>query len=93
MAEQKTRELKTRVAKLNIQNLDFSPTKIILKPAANINNVISKKYGLSPEEIEISSLSDEKFRTLFNFHIIEQTRQAYERLNRCNKKNTSTTKN
>ena len=78
VAEQKTRELKTRVAKLNIQKLNFSPTKIILKPAANLNNVISKKCGLSPEEIEIRSLSDEKFRTLFNFHIIEETRQAHE---------------
>ena len=86
VAEQKTRELKTRVAKLNIQKLNFSPTKIILKPAANLNNVISKKCGLSPEEIEIRSLSDEKFRKLFNFHIIEQTRQGHERLNRCNKK-------
>ena len=71
-------EQKTRVAKLNIQKLNFSPTKIILKPAANLNNVISKKCGLSPAEIEIRSLSDEKFRTLFNFHIIEETRQAHE---------------
>ena len=86
VAQQKTRELKTRVTKLDIQKLDFSPTKIILKLAANMNSVISKKYGLSPEEIEIRSLSDEKFRKLFNFHIIEQTRQGHERLNRCNKK-------
>ena len=59
-AEQKIRELKTRVAKLKI-----SPKKIILKSAASLNNVTSEKYGLSPEEIEARLLSDEKF----NFHI------------------------
>ena len=85
-AEQKIRELKTRAAKLNIQKLKLSPIKKILKSAANMNNVISKKYGLSPEEVETRSLSDEKFRALFNFHRIEKTRQVHERLNRYNKK-------
>ena len=51
-----------------------------------MNSVISKKYGLSPEEVETRSLSDEKFRALFNFHRIEKTRQVHERLNRYNKK-------
>ena len=85
-AEQKIRELKTRAAKLNIQKLKLSPIKKILKSAANMNSVISKKYGLSPEEVETRSLSDEKFRALFNFHRIEKTRQVHERLNRYNKK-------
>ena len=85
-AEQKIRELKTRAAKLNIQKLKLSPIKKILKSAANMNSVISKKYGLSPEEVETRSLSDKKFRALFNFHRIEKTRQVHERLNRYNKK-------
>ena len=51
-----------------------------------MNSVISKKYGLSPEEVETRSLSDEKFRALFHFHRIEKTRQVHERLNRYNKK-------
>ena len=85
-AEQKIRELKTRAAKLNIQKLKLSPIKKILKSAANMNSVISKKYGLSPEEVETRSLSDEKFRALFNFHRIEKTRQVHERLNRYNEK-------
>ena len=85
-AEQKIRELKTRAAKLNIQKLKLSPIKKILKSAANMNSVISKKYGLSPEEVETRSLSDEKFRALFSFHRIEKTRQVHERLNRYNKK-------
>lgn len=50
--EQKIRKLKTRIAILNSQKLKVSPTQIILKSAANMNNVMSKKYGLSPEEIE-----------------------------------------
>ena len=60
-AEQKIRVLKTRVAKLIIQKWKISTTKIILKSASNMNNVLSEKYGLSPEEIETRSLSDEKF--------------------------------
>ena len=57
-AEQKIRELKTRVAKLNIRKLKISPTKIMLKSAAIMNNVLREEYGLSPEEIETRSLSD-----------------------------------
>ena len=85
-AEQKIRELKTRVGKLKIQKLKISSTKIILKSAANMNNLLNEKYGLPPEEIETRSLSDERFRTLFNFHRIEKTRQVHERLNRYDKK-------
>ena len=85
-AEQKIRELKTRVGKLKIQKLKISSPKIILKSAANMNNLLNEKYGLPPEEIETRSLSDERFRALFNFHRIEKTRQVHERLNRCDKK-------
>ena len=85
-AEQKIRELKTRVGKLKIQKLKISSPKIILKSAANMNNLLNEKYGLPPEEIETRSLSDERFRTLFNFHRIEKTRQVHERLNRYDKK-------
>ena len=66
-AEPKIRELKIREAKSNIQKLKISSTKIILKFAANMNNVLSEKYGLSPENIETRSLSDEKFRMLLIF--------------------------
>ena len=50
--KKKIRELKTRVAKLNIQKLKVSPTKIILKSTENMNSVASKNCGLSPNEIE-----------------------------------------
>ena len=51
-AEQKIRELKTRISKLNLQKLKLSPAKIILNSAINKNSVKSEKYGLTPEEIE-----------------------------------------
>ena len=51
-AEQKIRELKTRISKLNAQKLKISPTKITLSSVANMNNVKNKKYGLNLEEIE-----------------------------------------
>ena len=51
-AEQKIRELKTRILKLQAQKLKISPTKIILSSATNMIDVKNEKYGLSPEEIE-----------------------------------------
>ena len=51
-AEQKIRELKTRIAKINIQKLKISPPKIIEWSTLNMNLMKSSKYGLSPEEIE-----------------------------------------
>ena len=40
-----------------------------------MNNILSKKYGLSPEEIERRSLSNEEFGMLFKFLRIAKTRQ------------------
>ena len=51
-AEQKIRELKTRNAKLNSQKLKISPKKIIEMSTINMNIQPSKKYGLSPDEVE-----------------------------------------
>ena len=51
-----------------------------------MNSIDSENYGKSPEEIEKMSLSDEKFKAVFNFHRIEKTRQVHERLNRYDKK-------
>ena len=44
-AEQKTRELKTRIAKLNAQKLKITPTNIVLNSAQNMNNMKSEKHG------------------------------------------------
>ena len=51
-AEQKIRELKTRILKLNAQKLKITPIKIIQNSALNMSNMKSVKYGLSPEEIK-----------------------------------------
>ena len=50
-AEQKIRELKTRISKLNSQELKISPKKVIKISTANMNIRPSKKYGFSPEEV------------------------------------------
>ena len=63
-AEQKIRELKARIAKLNSQKLKVTPKKIIEMLTANMNIQPSKKYGFSPEEVERMALESERFRSL-----------------------------
>ena len=58
-AEQKIRELKTRIAELNAQKLKITPTKTIQNSALNMNTTKSEKYRLSPEEIEQRSFASE----------------------------------
>ena len=67
-AEQKIRELKTRVSKLNAQKLKISPAKKVQNSTLNMNLMKSVKYGLSPREIEKQSLAGERFKTVFNMH-------------------------
>ena len=55
-AEQKIRELKARVLKLNAQKLKIAPTKTVQNSALNMNLMKNIKYGLSPEEIKSQSL-------------------------------------
>ena len=85
-AEQKIRELKSRIAKLNAQKLKISPTKIISSSAYNMNNVQSEKYGLSPDEIKKEIFIQQKFRTIFNFHRIEKTKLVNDRLDQYDKR-------
>ena len=65
-AEQKIRELKTRIAKVNAQKLKVSPSEIIEMSTAKMNLRPSRKYGLPPEEVERPALSNEHFKTMFN---------------------------
>ena len=85
-AEQKIRELKTRVAKLNGQKLKISPKKIIEMSTRNMNIQPSKKYGFSPEEVENKALESEKFRTVYNMHRLEKTHKLSQRQDRFDKK-------
>ena len=41
----------------------------------NMNNVVSKKCGYSPNDIEKKFLASKKVRTLFNFHRIVQRKK------------------
>ena len=71
--EQKIRELKTRIAKLNVQKLKVSPKKIIEMSTANMNAQPSKKCSFPSDEIEKKSLSSERFRAVFNMQRLEKT--------------------
>ena len=51
-AEQKIRELKSRVAKLNALKMKVTSTKINLSSAENMNSAVSEKYGINPNDIE-----------------------------------------
>ena len=51
-AEQKMREFKSRIAKLSVLKTKVPPKTIILQSAENMNNVKSKKYGITPNEIQ-----------------------------------------
>ena len=84
-AEQKIRELKTRVAKLNSQKLKITPKKIIEMSTTNMNIQPSKKYGFSPEEVEKKALESEKFRTVYNMHRLEKMRKVSRRQDRYDK--------
>ena len=84
-AEQKIRELKTRIAKLNSQKLKISPRRIIEMSTTNLNIQPSKKYGFSPEEVGKKALKDERFRTVYNMHRLERTQKLNIRQDRYNK--------
>ena len=84
--EQKIRELKSMIAKLNALKLKVSPTQIITSSAENMNIVLNGKYEISPNDIEKKSLSSEKFRILFDFHRIEKIKQVNDRLDRYDRK-------
>ena len=64
-AEQKSRKLKTRISKLNAQELKILSTKISLRSAENMNNVAIEKYGLNPEEIEKEIVIYRKIQNVF----------------------------
>ena len=78
-AEQKIRELKTRISKLASQKLKTSPNKIIEIWTANMNIHPSKKYGFSPEEVEKRTLQSERFRMVYNMHRLEKTDKLNQR--------------
>ena len=85
-AEQKIRELKNRISKLKVQKLKITPNKIIEISTKSMNIQPSKKYGISPDEVESRALKSEKIRTLFNMHQIEKTGKLNIRMERYDEK-------
>ena len=57
-----------------------------------MNDVKSKKYGISSNDIEKKSLSSEKFKTLFNFKRIEQSKKVSDTLDKHDQRKYSTRK-
>ena len=57
-----------------------------------MNNVICKKYGMSPNDIETNSLSSEQFRIKFNFDRIKKSNKITNKLDKYDKKIYSRTK-
>ena len=51
-----------------------------------MNNVKSKRYGISPNDVEEKSLFSGKFRTLFNFKRIEHSENGSDRLDKHDRK-------
>ena len=77
-AEQKIRELKTRISKLNAQKLKISLTKIILSSANNMNNLKNMDFLLKKLK---------KIIFWWNiFNIIEKTKLLHDRVDRYDKK-------
>ena len=85
-AEQKIRELKTRISKLKGQKLKITSNKIIKISTKNMNIQPRKKYGISPDEVESRAFKSEKFRTLYNMHRIEKTGKLNIRMDRYDQK-------
>ena len=79
-AEQKIRELRTTISKLNVQKLIISSAKKTEASTANMSLKRNRKYGLSPGEIDRRALSNERFKAVFNMKIIEKTQGLQRRL-------------
>ena len=97
-AEQKIRELKKRISKIKAifdqTKAKISPTTIIKRSADNMNNVVGKKYVLTPNDIETKSLNNEQFKTAFNFESIKtKSKRIFDRLQKYNKKFTREKRN
>ena len=85
-AEQKIRELKKRVARLQMQKLKITPKRIIEISTQNMNVTPSIKYRVAPERIEQEALKSERVRILFNMCRLEKTEKLHGRLERYDEK-------
>ena len=89
-AEQKIRELRSRISKLRAisdnQKAKILAVTIIKQSAENMKNVKREKYGISSNGIEEKSLSSQRFRTLFNFERIKRSKNISDRIDKYDRK-------
>ena len=75
-AEQNISKLKSTISKvkaiLNKNKVKIPAVTTIKQSTEDMNVLKSEKHDISPNDIEKSSLSSEKFKTLFNFKETEQ---------------------
>ena len=87
-AEQKIRELKKLL--LRSKNNDkrnkikINPNKLIQRATNNLNKTPTEKYGIEPETVEAKSLTDDRFRELYDFHRLGKIEQHFGRRDRFN---------
>ena len=70
-AEQKIRELKTRIPEISAQKLKISRTKIIAASTANMNLRPSRKYDCSKRD-RATTFINERFKTIFTMKRMEK---------------------
>ena len=86
-AEQKIREFKKLLFKSRklhkaTKTGRVDPRKLIRNAVQNMNKTNSQKYGLPPEGIEEKSLTDEKFREIYDFHRMVRVSKDADRYER-----------
>ena len=87
-SEPKIRELKKLL--LKSKNNDrrnktkINPNKLIQRATNNLNKTPIEKYGIEPETVEEKSLTDDRFRELYNFHRLGKIKQDFGRRDRFN---------
>ena len=87
-AEPKIRELKKLLLKSKSNDrrnkIKINPNKLIQRATKNLNKTSIKKYGIEPETVEEKSLTDNRFRELYDFHRLGKIKQDFGRRDRFN---------
>ena len=88
--EQKIRELKKLLLKSKNNDrrnkIKINPNKLIQRATNNLNKTPTKKYGIEPETVEEKSLTDDRFREIYDFHRLGKIKQDFGRRDRFNAK-------
>ena len=87
-AEPKIRELKKLLLKSKNNDrrnkIKINLNKLIQRATKNLNKTPTEKYGIEPETVEEKSLTDDRFRELYDFHRLGKIKQDFGRRDRLN---------